>query len=98
MIIIGKVIFPQEVASQVGKRFLELAPVPDFLAMKGPYIKGTTEGIQAIELFETSDAHLPAGIDYVSNRYVSYFGIAGLTYQTDIHLEAQEALKMIGLA
>ena len=39
MVIIGNISFPQESANDVGKRFLELPPVPDFMTLKGPYIK-----------------------------------------------------------
>ena len=40
MVIISDVSFPQESANAVGKRFLELPPVPDFMTLQGPYIKG----------------------------------------------------------
>ena len=53
MVIIGNISFPQESANDVGKRFLELPPVPDFMTLKGPYIKGKKkDGIQALEIYE----------------------------------------------
>ena len=98
MVIINALRFPQESASQVGKRFLEIAPPPDFMSMKGPYIKGTEQGIRAIEIFDLDEIKLALGLDYVTQRCVSYFGIPGFTYETHVYFEAQESLKLIGLA
>ncbi|BBO69192.1 hypothetical protein DSCA_31220 [Desulfosarcina alkanivorans] len=98
MVIISALCFPQESANKVGKRFLEIAPPPDYMSMKGPYIKGTEQGIRAIEIFELDETKLAVGLDYVTQRSVSYFGIPGFTYETNVYFEAQESLKLIGLA
>ena len=99
MIIIGTNSFPPESANEIGKRFLELPPVPDYITMKGPYIHSMMEGgIQGVEVFELDNAKLAKGVEYVSNRYVTYFGIPGFRYSVTPYFEAQEALKMIGLA
>jgi len=98
MVIVNAIRFPQESANEVGKRFLEIAPPPDFMTMKGPYIKGTDQGIRAMEIFELDENKLALGIDYVTQRCVAYFGIPGFTYETNVYFEAQESLKLIGLA
>ena len=99
MVIIGMNSFPPESANEIGKRFLELPPLPDYLTMKGPYVHGMMEwGIQGVEVFELDKAKLAEGLEYVSNRYVTYFGIPGFRYAIAPYFEAQEALKMIGLA
>jgi len=99
MIIIGTNSFPPESANEIGKRFLELPPVPDYMTLKGPYVHGMMEGgIQGIEFFELDKAKLAEGVEYVTNRYVTYFGIPGFRYAVAPYFEAQEALKMIGLA
>lgn len=98
MVIIGDVSFPQESASDVGKRFLELPPVPDFMTLKGPYIKGMKEyGIQAFEIYELDKSRVAEGLEYVTDRCVKYFGIPGYIYEVNVFFEAEEALKMIGL-
>jgi beta-N-acetylglucosaminidase len=51
-----------------------------------------------MELFELDKSRLAEGIEYVANRYVAYFGISGFRYTVTVYFEAQEALKMIGLA
>ena len=98
MVIVNAIRFPQESANEVGKRFLEIAPPPDYMSMKGPYIKGTDQGIRAMEIFELDENKLALGIDYVTQRCVAYFGIPGFTYETNVYFEAQESLKLIGLA
>ncbi len=99
MVIIGKNLFPPESANEIGKRFMELPPLPDYMTVKGPYVHGMMEGgIQGIEVFELDKAKLAEGIEYVTNRYVTYFGIPGFRYAIAPYFEAQEALKMIGLA
>ena len=99
MVIIGMNSFPPESANEIGKRFLELPPLPDYMTMKGPYVHGMMEGgIQGIEVFELDKAKLAEGVEYVTNRYVTYFGIPGFRYAIAPYFEAQEALKMIGLA
>ncbi len=98
MVIINALRFPQESANEVGKRFLEIAPPPDFMSMKGPYIKGTKQGIRAVEIFDLDETKLALGLDYVTQRCVNYFGIPGLTYEANVYFEAQESLKLIGLA
>ena len=99
MVIIGSNSFPPENANEVGKRFLKFPPLPDYMTMKGPYVHGMMEGgIQGIEVFELDKAKLAEGVEYVTNRYVTYFGIPGFRYAIAPYFEAQEALKMIGLA
>ena len=99
MVIIGKNSFPPESANEIGKRFLELPSLPDYMTTKGPYIRGMMEGgIQGIEVFELDKAKLAEGIEYVTNRYVTYFGIPGFRYAIAPYFETQEALRMIGLA
>ena len=97
MVIISNISFPPENAADVGKRFLEIAPVPDFMKLKGPYVKGRPDGIQAFELYELDNSKLAEGLDYVTNRCVAYFGIPNYRYEINVFFEAVEALKMIGL-
>ncbi|OQY03667.1 MAG: hypothetical protein B6I22_11120 [Desulfobacteraceae bacterium 4572_123] len=94
----GDISFPQESANEVGQRFLELPPVPDFMTLKGPYIKGMKEeGIRALEIYELDKSKVAEGIEFVTDRCVGYFGISGYTYEINVYFEASEALKMIGL-
>jgi hypothetical protein len=98
MVIVGTIQFKPETANDIGKRFLELAPVPDYLTLIGPFVKARIDGTYGLEIFEVDDAKLAHGLDYVSNRYISYYGIPDFNYTTEIFYSAQEALKMVGLA
>jgi hypothetical protein len=42
MIILSTVSFPPESAKEIGKRFTELAPLPDYITRRGPYILPVT--------------------------------------------------------
>ena len=98
MVIIGDISFPQESAKDVGQRFLESTPVPDYITLKGPYVKGRKKGgIQVLEICELDKSKVAEGIEFVTNRCVNYFGIPGYTYEVNVYFEAAEALKMIGL-
>lgn len=98
MVIITNMSFPPESARDVGERFLEAAPVPHFMTLKGPYIKGRKDGIQAYELFELDKSKIAEGVQYATDRCVTYFGIPNYSYEINVFFEAAEALKMIGLA
>jgi hypothetical protein len=65
MVIITSMSFPPESATEVGKRFLETSPVPDTL--KGPYIKGMKDGIQAFELYELDTLKISEGLEYAKS-------------------------------
>ena len=97
MVIISDVSFPQESANDVGKRFLELPPVPDFMTLIGPFVKSKKDGIQAIEIYELDKSKVGEGFEYVSSRNVKYFGIPGYVSEINTYFEAAEALNMIGL-
>jgi hypothetical protein len=97
MVIITNMSFPTESANDIGKRFLEISPVPDFMTLKGPYVKGMKDGVQAFELYELDKSRISEGLEYASNRCVTYFGIPNFRYEIDVFFEAAEALKMIGL-
>jgi hypothetical protein len=99
MVIIAMVTFPPEGSKEIGKRLKGQAALPDYIKMKGPYICGVTgEGIRSLSLYECDRSKLPDAIEIVTNRYVNYFGVPGLTHSVNVWLEATEALKMIGLA
>ena len=97
MVIVANISFPPESASDVGKRFLETAPVPDFMTLRGPFVKGRKGGIQAFEFYELDNSRLAEGYDFVTNRCVTYFGIPDYRYEVNVYFEAAEALTMIGL-
>ena len=99
MVIIAFNSFPPESSTEVGKRLMQLPPVPPFMTLKGPFlISEVGTGIKSIVLFEFDQTKTGEAMEYVTNRCMKYIGVPGLTYNVAIWLEAKEALKMIGLA
>jgi len=44
--------YPQESATELGKRFMEAKPAPDFMTTIGPFVKSTLEGTKTITIYE----------------------------------------------
>ncbi|MBT3225259.1 MAG: hypothetical protein HN580_20185 [Deltaproteobacteria bacterium] len=98
MVIITKSSFPPSSANEIGKRFTELPALPDYITMRGPFVRGSAgEGVQVTAIYECDNSKLAEAVEHVSNRMVPYFGVTGFKYSVDTWLEAIEALKMIGL-
>ena len=101
MVIYIETQYPTESVNQMAGKFVERMasnPPPDFLTMRGPYVKAETGvGIQSITIFEVEDNKLAEGMMFCLETMVSYIGIPGYTYTIDVRTEVQEALKMIGM-
>ncbi len=99
MVIVGMMSYPPESSKEAGKRFLKQPSLPDYIKMKGPYISAVIGGgIQTLTIYECERSKLTDAMEFISNRYVAYFGVPGLTYTVHVWMDVAEALKMIGLA
>jgi len=99
MVIITENMFPPGSAKDIGKAFLELPPLPEYITMKGPFVLGDTErGIRSILIYECDNSKLADALQVVGDRVTNYFDVPGYTYSANAWYEAPEALKMIGLA
>ena len=79
--------------------FLGLPPLPEYITIKGPYIHSDTKrGIRSILIYECDNDKLADALQVVGDRLANYFDVPGYTYSANVWNEAQEALKMIGLA
>jgi hypothetical protein len=91
--------YPPESTNEIGKRFLAQKPSPQYITMRGPYINTKIgEGVQTTVIFKCEKSKLANAMEYVVNRYITYFGVPGFTYSVQVWQEVGEALKMIGLA
>ena len=98
MIIISLTSYPTESTKEIGKRFMELPPLADYITMKGPYISSTVgEGIEGITIYEFDESRYPEAAKHLGERVAALFGIPGFTYSLKHWFEVQDALKMIGL-
>lgn len=98
MVVLGMLSYPPEGANEVGKRFLANPPLPGYITMKGPYVSGVKgEGMQTLVVYECDRSKLADAMEFVTNRYVGYMGVPGLTFSVQVWMEVGEALKMIGM-
>ncbi len=98
MIIITLTYYPGEIARDVGKRFVELPPLVDYISMGGPYVDSSeTEGIRAITIYEFDDAVYPDAIKALNERMAFFLDIPGFKYSLKHWLEVQDALSLVGL-
>jgi hypothetical protein len=99
MVILAMLSFPTESANEVGKRFLALKPMPDYVKIKGPYVTNTKgEGVQTVTLFEFEQSKLADVYKLANDRYANFYGVPDFTCSIQVWLEVTEALKLVGLA
>lgn len=89
--------YPQESATELGKRFMEAKPAPEFMTTIGPFVKSTLEGTKTIAIYEFDSSNHAEARDYLANRYAAYHGVPGFRYSLDEWLGVVDALKLIGL-
>ena len=89
--------YPQESAKEIGKRFMEAKPAPDFMTTIGPFVKSTLEGTKTISIYEFDPAKYAEARDYLADRYSAYHDVSGFRYSLEEWLRARDALKLIGL-
>ena len=98
MIIISLTSYPTESVKEMGKRFMEMPPLADYITMKGPYISSDVgEGVRGIKIYEFDEAKYAEAMNCLGERVASLFGVPGFSYSLKHWLEVQDALKMIGL-
>ena len=99
MVTITRISFPTESSKEMGKRFMDIPPLPTYITRKGPYIHGELGvGIQLISLWEYDPSKMAEATIFLGNYYAHFFGVPGYTYNIGTWYEVQEAFKMIGLA
>ena len=98
MVIIGLTSYPTESAKEVGKRFLEFPSLPEYVTMMGPFIKSCVgEGIKGLTIYEFEESKYPEASKAIHDRAAKLHGVPGFTYSIEPWLEAQDALKLVGL-
>lgn len=98
MIIITMTSYPPESAKDIGKIFLGMPALPDYIKMRGPYISSSLEeGIKGITIHEFDDSKYPEAFNVIMERNTRFFGVPGFTYSINHWLKAKDALKLVGL-
>jgi hypothetical protein len=98
MIIVTQNSFPPESAKDIGKAFLKLGKLPEYMSIRGPFVhSGCDNGICSITLYECDKSKLSEGVDAAHHRQLAFSEVKGFKYSVNVWLEAPEALKMLGL-
>ena len=98
MITVATVIYPPESAKEMTKRFSEMAPIPDFIEVQGPYLVPELDGgIHAITIYKYDRARAGEANDAIGNGHMAFYGIPGYRYSLKLAAGAATALKMMGM-
>jgi len=99
MIVIAELMWPPDKASDIGKAFLNVPPLPEYITMKGPFISSVLgKGVRSISIYEFDASKVEDANKAIGQRYMPYMEVPGFGYEIKIWQEAQDALELIGLA
>ncbi|MHA2429659.1 MAG: hypothetical protein ACXACC_01380 [Promethearchaeota archaeon] len=89
--------FPSHVGKEVGKTFLKLEKLPDFV--KTEHVFNTAAGdYMFFSIYQIEDeTKYFDGLKAITKRFSGYMDIKGYKYTLHPVLEAKDALSMIGL-
>ena len=85
MVIITESLYPAKCSEEIIKRISEIAPLPKFLSINGPYTKFISKSlIKSIAIYEFHESKLLEASEYIGKRLSSCDGVSGYTYHTKI--------------
>ena len=89
--------FPGHRASEIGKKFLELPKLPDFV--KTEHVFNTSDRkYRFFSIYEiTEEEKYFEGIKAISTRFAGYRDVKGYEFTIYPVLEAKDALRIVGL-
>jgi hypothetical protein len=97
MITIGISKWSTESGNEMGKRSLEMKPLPDFIQMIGPYMyPDGNEGITAITIFKYDKARAGDASEAIASSYLIFFGVPRFRYSLKLASGGAATMKMMG--
>lgn len=97
MITISTVSWPTESAKEMGRRFFELSPLPDFIRTEGPYMVSTlNQGIKAITIYKYDKAKAAEANEAIAYALRIFYGVPGFRYALELAAGPKTGLKMAG--
>jgi hypothetical protein len=98
MVSISIVSYPPESTKELGKRFLALPPMPEFITVVGPYTTSETgDGIQAYTIYKYDKSRAAEALEAITNVHLAFYGVPGYTFAIKLASSAATSLKMLGL-
>ena len=96
MVMIDVCTYPLESTEEMVKRFKKLPPVPDYISIKGHYIRHVEkDGVQSILIYEFDADRYAEASEHISKRWMAFYGVPGFTGSSQPWLEAVEAIKLL---
>ena len=97
MVTIGISRWSTETGREIGKRSLEMKPLPDFVKVTGPYMyPDENEGIKAITIYKYDKSQAGEAAEAIANSYLPFFGVKGFRYSLNLASGANATMKMMG--
>ena len=98
MVTIGVSKWPLESGKEVGKRSLEMKPLPDFINLSGPYMyPDENDGIVSIAIFKYGKEKAGEAAEEIAKLFMVYNSVPGFCYSTKLASGSAATLKMMGL-
>ncbi|NVM30664.1 MAG: hypothetical protein HWN65_17625 [Candidatus Helarchaeota archaeon] len=102
MYIVVRIRYPNDLAPEVGKKYLEvMQKYPDDPALGEPTVlaavRSTQRGITVISMSKVKKGKTDEALAYAWKRMVEFNDIKGFRYTVETWLEVTEALKLIGM-
>ena len=98
MVTISIVSYPPESARELGKRFLGLPPIPEYISVVGPYTTSETgDGIQAYTIYKYDKSKAAEALEAITDVHLAFYGVPGYTFSIKLASSAATSVKMLGL-
>jgi hypothetical protein len=96
MIMFGKLLFSAECGLAVAECYGVISPVPDYMQVKGPYIRSSIEGgISTLSIYEFEDQRADEALVYLETRYAHFSEIEGANASVEEWLGVNVALQLL---
>lgn len=96
MIMFGKLLFSAECGLGVAACYGAIPAVPDYMAVKGPFIRSSIEGgISTLSIYEFDDQRADEALVYLKARYAQFAEIEGATSSVEEWLGVDVALQLL---
>ena len=98
MVTIGIARWTPKTGHEMGKRFENWKPLPDFIKVSGPYMyTAGDEGLKSITIFKYDKEKAGEASEAISSTYMIFYGVPGYRYSLNIASGADATMKMMGL-
>lgn len=89
--------WPLKSSDDIGKAFVGLPALPDFLKRPVLFNCWGSEGNKSYALYEIDKGYEDEGIKAITERYVHFRTVEGCRVTAEVLLSVQDSLAMIGL-